>query len=983
MSFAALSFLNPWLLAALATLPLIYWLLRTVPPRPRQIVFPPTRILAELENREKTPAKTPWWLLLLRLLAAALLIFALAEPVYDPTRAKPLAGSGPVAIVVDNSWAAANAWDARLDVMDRLITEIESQNRSIILVPTARDGTASKLSLMAPADARPAARAIVPQPYAPEHATRLQELKEVLASQKGGTSIVWLHDGVRHDDGANAFAAGLGELATSGSFVTYDPVNGREAMALFADVTNDGKLQATVLTTGAANRSGTVVALSARDKRLAEALFTVSGGEPKATVTFNLPLELRNQVTRLAVAGERSAGAVHLLDGRSHWQRVGLISGADQEQAQPILSPLYYIEKALKPFSEIARSRDANLSASINGLIDQSITVLALTDIGTLSGKTLEDVETWVKKGGVLIRFAGPRLEQGGDDLLPTPLRRGGRSLGGALSWSTPQPLAAFEATSPFAGLDVPNDVLIRRQVLADPARMNPDANVWARLKDGTPLVTARAVGQGQVVLFHITANSDWSNLPLSGIFVDMLRRISSLGNISGAAAELAEPAGANTSALPNRQSTPETARAQTRDDTGALAPLQTLDGFGALSPPPPTVEAIAPETFAKLKAGPDHPPGFYGASGQPRALNVIDKDTPLVPLSITTGSVERRAYLNRAMITLKPWLMALALGLLFLDVIIMLMLQMGGITPRRTPAAAKAGSVAAAAIAVSLALLAAAGDASAQFSQTAPKPLQDPAATLSKDAIAQLATAKVTLAYVKTGDETVDRVSAAGLKGLARVLTVRTAVEPGPAIGIDIERDEIAFYPIIYWPVLPNAETLAQETLGKIDAYMKQGGMIIFDTRDYGSGLPTGVPLGGEGGTSLQRLLGQLDLPRLEPVPEEHVLTKAFYLLQTFPGRWDGGELWVEAETAADDAGTGKARRADGVTSILITSNDFASAWALDERGRGMFPTVPGAEDQREMAFRTGINIVMHALTGNYKADQVHVPSLLERLGQ
>jgi hypothetical protein len=164
----------------------------------------------------------------------------------------------------------------------------------------------------------------------------------------------------------------------------------------------------------------------------------------------------------------------------------------------------------------------------------------------------------------------------------------------------------------------------------------------------------------------------------------------------------------------------------------------------------------------------------------------------------------------------------------------------------------------------------------------------------------------------------------------------------------------------------------------------MKQGGMIIFDTRDYGTGRPSGSPLENRSGPALQRLLGSLDIPRLEPVPEEHVLTKSFYLLRSFPGRWDGGQLWVEADDdAAADDGSRKARRSDGVSSILITSNDFASAWALDGSGRPMYPVVPGGENQREMAFRTGINIVMHALTGNYKADQVHVPALLERLGQ
>jgi hypothetical protein len=164
----------------------------------------------------------------------------------------------------------------------------------------------------------------------------------------------------------------------------------------------------------------------------------------------------------------------------------------------------------------------------------------------------------------------------------------------------------------------------------------------------------------------------------------------------------------------------------------------------------------------------------------------------------------------------------------------------------------------------------------------------------------------------------------------------------------------------------------------------MKQGGMIIFDTRDFGQGVPFGFSMrGSDGGTALQRLLGRLDIPRLEPVPEDHVLTKSFYLLRSFPGRWDGGQLWVEAGMNDSLDEGRKARRADGVSSILVTSNDFAAAWAMDDRGRPLYPTVPGGESQREMAYRTGINIVMYALTGNYKADQVHVPALLERLGQ
>jgi hypothetical protein len=136
--------------------------------------------------------------------------------------------------------------------------------------------------------------------------------------------------------------------------------------------------------------------------------------------------------------------------------------------------------------------------------------------------------------------------------------------------------------------------------------------------------------------------------------------------------------------------------------------------------------------------------------------------------------------------------------------------------------------------------------------------------------------------------------------------------------------------------------------------------------------------------GAKLREILTGLDIPELEPVPADHVLTKSFYLLRDFPGRFAAGTLWVEALPAeTEEIADRPARAGDGVSQILITSNDFAGAWAIGTDGQPLLPLTPGEPRQREFAFRVGVNIVMYVLTGNYKADQVHVPALLERLGQ
>jgi Domain of unknown function (DUF4159)/Aerotolerance regulator N-terminal len=963
MTLGPIAFLSPWLLAGLLALPVIWWLLRTIPPRPRRIDFPPTRILIGIENREKTPAQTPWWLTLIRMAAAALVILALADPVLNPNSEKALSGSGPVVLVVDNGWAGAAQWSARTFMIERLIAEAEGQSRPLLIAPTANATKAIGLKVEAPAAARSTAAAVQPQPFAPDRAATAQAIAAALTGA-GPASIVWLADGIDHDGTARDFADKLAGLG-GGKLSVVETRPGQEALAAVAGVAAGGRLDAQVLRAEGGPRSGTLHAMSARGQRLGEAAFSLGAGDTRALATFDMPLELRNQVTRVEIAGERSAGAVHLLDARSQWHRVGLVAGGSIEQAQPLLAPLYYIERALLPFSEIAKSEDTNLSTVLDTLIKRNVSALMLADIGTLPHDIKERVDQWVKKGGILVRFAGPRLEKGGDDLLPVPLRLGGRALGGALSWATPQPLAPFGDDSLFAGLAPPAEVLVNKQVLADPAGLGAEVKVWARLKDGTPLVTASRKGDGQLIFFHVTANSDWSNLPLSGLFVEMLRRIASLGGTGGAGASETLVGDGKASDAPS--------------GAEVLAPLQVLDGFGLLKNPSPTTQAIAAVKIADARPNAENPPGYYGPAGAPRALNLMTPKSLLKPLPSMPLGVERRVYAGDTAQPIKPQLLTIAMLLLFADIVAVLLLQAGGLLLARR--AARAGAAAMlVGFGAAAALLAPPGPVAAQ---TAGQPAASTTRPRGDDARAIQSTAKVTFGYVLSGDGATDEASRQGLVGLNRFLIERTAVEPGEPSPVNILNDEIVFFPILYWPVLANARALPEATLTKIDAYMKQGGMILFDTKDYGQGLPTGLSFRSEGGTPLQRLLGNLDIPRLEPVPEHHVLTKSFYLLRSFPGRWDGGQLWVEAEAPRDSDQGRQARRVDGVSSILVTSNDFAAAWARDDRGQYLYPVVPGGERQREMALRTGVNIVMYALTGNYKADLVHMPALLERLGQ
>jgi hypothetical protein len=303
--------------------------------------------------------------------------------------------------------------------------------------------------------------------------------------------------------------------------------------------------------------------------------------------------------------------------------------------------------------------------------------------------------------------------------------------------------------------------------------------------------------------------------------------------------------------------------------------------------------------------------------------------------------------------IRLLHWLLSGALLLLLADWLIGLGLR--GLLPRLRRAAPAAAAL--------FAVLLVAGHAEAQ---------QRRAPASAADEFALKASHDLRLAYVITGQPDIDQMSRAGLYGLTEVLFRRTSIEATEPLGINLESDDISLLPFLYWPISPSQPQLSDAALRRVDQFMKTGGMILFDTRDQAMGLSgTAASPNTE---KLRQMLAKLDIPPLMPVSDDHVLTKAFYLLQEFPGRYSGGPVWVERSPGGDK---------DGVTSLVIGSHDWAAAWAMDPTGRPLAATFPNNPRQREFAYRFGVNLLMYTLTGNYKADQVHIPALLERLGQ
>ena len=919
-----IGFASPLLLLALIALPVLWWLLRLVPPRPRRISFPPTRILFDIEPKEETPARTPWWLTALRLLLAALIVIAAAGPVWNPPPGATQA-SGPAILLVDSGWSAAAAWRERMRAAEAIVSRAEAEGRALAVL--ASGAPPKDASLMRPGEARETLRLLSPSAHTPDRAELLLPLARLLRINPDA-AVIWLTDGVDLGDGT-AFVEKLGELARGRLTIVNGNVQGGRALTA-ADNAAGGLSVKVLRADDSAPALGIVRARDLRGLAIGDATFAFQ-------------------------PGERASGAVQLLDKRWRRRTVGVVSGATADTSQPLLAATFYLSRALGPFADVRLADGAAPAEAITRFIDQRLPVLILSDVGTIAPTARERLVRWMDDGGLLIRFAGPRLAAADDDLVvPVQLRRGGRVLGGSLSWEQPQKLGQFSREGPFQDLVVPGDVTVTRQVLAEPdGRLSE--RTWATLTDGTPLVTAERRGRGLLVLFHVAADTSWSNLPLSGTFVEMLRRVVALAGSGGG--PTAEPA------------TPSERR-----QTVTVSPTRLLDGYGAFTPPGPTARPIPADYNGRGVA--DHPPGFYGPPEGLVAVNTLTPQERLAPLDLAVAAAPVEPYRQGEPVDLRPAAFVSVLILLVADALIVFLLA-GGWTRLHWRRAATVLAFAAA--------LAAWGGTDRAWAQgAAPKNAAPSQKSTAADDFALRATTQTRLAYVISGDREIDNISRAGLEGLSLFISQRTALEPGDPIGVDVTKDELAFFPMLYWPIALNAAKPEPATLARIDAYMKQGGTIVFDTRDALTALPG---RGGEvspGLAKLREILTALDIPELEPVPADHVLTKSFYLLRDFPGRYGNGKLWVEAlPEAAPESEARPARAGDGVSPIVITSNDLAGAWAVGPDGQPLLPLTPGEPRQREFAFRVGVNIVMYVLTGNYKADQVHIPALLERLGQ
>ncbi|MBL4719590.1 MAG: BatA domain-containing protein, partial [Alphaproteobacteria bacterium] len=390
LNLGAIGFISPWILSALLVLPLLWWLLRITPPAPHRIAFPAIRLLFGLRMPEETAASSPWWLVLLRLLAAALLILALSHPLLAPN--KMLGGQGPLILLVDNGWASALNWPARQEALRQYIDQAEREDRPVILLATAAaaNGRAPEASSqLRPVDARLLAGAMTPNPWPTNHAAALDAIRALKI--EGPASTIWLSDGL-----GDVFIAPLTELLQHhGETRILTPKPTDLPHVLGKPETSGAQLTVVVRRATAVkdDKPTHLRALAQDGRQLAYEPVIFKAGAKESIVAINLPLELRNEITRLELEYHPTAASVFLTDEQWRRRPVGVVSTQRAGNSPSLLSEIYYLQRGLAPFNEVT-------TGALETLLDRSLAVIAIPDAATIDATQEDALRQWAKAGG-------------------------------------------------------------------------------------------------------------------------------------------------------------------------------------------------------------------------------------------------------------------------------------------------------------------------------------------------------------------------------------------------------------------------------------------------------------------------------------------------------------------------------------------------------------------------------------------------------
>ena len=893
-----INFANIPALIGLISLPIIFYIIRFYPPTPKQKDFSSLFLLKDIISKSSSKSKFPIWLLIFRLLICMLIILFFSDPFISNSKKNTEVKN--YIIIADNSWSIANNWQNFKQILNKISLEAESNGKEVHIYLTS---FSEKFEPTILNSNNAVLEFINNNPPLPQQTERKSINEILLKNNYFKSSKVFFIFSNLDSISKKAQTKTLEIIKENNPAIEI--INPIKKITFIDNVVfNNETLEINIKRKGIYNNNSLILKISGNQSEILfkkEYFFKKDINEIQIKETF--PLETINQFFKISILNENHAGSSFYLDDIRKNLSIGIVAETDSLDEKPLLSPTYYLKKSLNKSHKI-------LVSPTKDLLKDNKSLIFLPSNSKLTKNDYKNLKEWVSNGGVLIRFADNKIVAQKDLYFDEKIYyQTLRKMATEFSLRNTLSINTFKKNTLFDNLSIPDDLIFKKQLLTE--RFDSDILVLASLQDQSPLITMKEVDKGKVILFHVTSNNEWSNLPLSGLFQDIINRLLLITKV------------------------------RKNKNSEVMILKSKVNSFGELTNPIKKYSLLNSLELNKNAPSFSTPAGIYENESLSVALNLSGNlNTETYYSEIDEKILIKNDY-KKSIFKLKRYILIIIFIMFFIDMLINIIIKKNFIFKNFFKS-------------TNLSLF-----VSVLFFTL----------TININALGNDNYNKVFLAYIKSSDQLLNKIAYSGLTSLQKYLTERTSVNPAGVKEIDITQDKIFFYPLIYWQISKDIINFDDRTIDKIKNYLNSGGMILFDiiSQNRSNNIDDEDKL-----EDLKTLFSELGISGLFQINSNHTLSKSYYLLDKYPGRYDNKILLIDTDNLEYN---------DGVSSIIVGYNHWAGAWAKDKNNYPLYQAVPGGERQRELSIRFGINLVMYALTGNYKSDQIHNKSILQRL--
>lgn len=899
--FQKISFVYPYSLILLIFLPFLIRFLITSPLLPKLKKFPSIIFLANYKSIDQKSAKLNYPIIILRLLIILFLIFAFSNPIFSSGNTKKSSDL----IIIDNGWTSGTIWNVRKQKIIELLSAKEIKNQEFFLLTTTElaNEKLSNYNSKNFAEAINFVKSIKPLSWSPNYKNVKRSVEDRIDSFD---KVYWFTEKTINTEKSNLlnFLKNYNLTIVASSENEIPPV-----LKVFPE--NDTTYKIEIHHYKKKFTKGTINCFDEEQRLIFRQKFEQKIVENEDTFTtkfeLKLPYQIKDKIFYFQLDDINSVSTKFFLNRLRQKKVIGIVN--DKKNEVDFQRGSYYTRKGVEKNNVI-------IEEGLSKLLTKSVSSIFIDDSNS-TNNIKEQTLSWIKSGGIMIKYGGPNLLSTFADnpnnifLNKLSLSKIETTLDSKLSLK--KNLKIKEETDEeefFFGIKIPNEIVVKKYIQLDISYLTNDVEVLLRLENGAPIISSSKVGSGRIIFFHIPVNNLWSNFPLSYSFIEIIQRII---NLSKGIDEKKER---------------------------IFQPYLSLDAIGNFLPASAQVLSVnnfKPSNSIVLNY--NQPPGIYKDYDGFIAVNFGNNFSNSYKFKNLGSNLNFEELITDKSISLRPILLTLAILFFLIDTLITLYLR--GLI--RFDYLLRIFPKVFMIIFITL------------ISKTII------AKDISKDKISE-----TKIGYILTNNSLIDENSRNGLMQISKFVSKKTASILNKPEGINLQNQELFYYPLIYWPLINTNIKLSSEESKKINSFLKDGGLLLVDCKLNFSTFDLDNCL-----AKFKDLVKISELSKFSKLGKNHGIAKSFYLIENFPGVENNEVFFSKVDSQFND----------NAASVVLSNNNWSNAWAKDSNENFIFPLLDNSENQRITSIRFGINLVIYALTGNYKADQIHVPEILKRL--